>query len=69
MARNTEPANLGPAELKIQTDKAILVVLEADEEEHWIPRSVLSDENECTELGESGDLWVASWFADKEGLR
>jgi len=66
----SESANLGPAEPIRQTDKALLVRLEADGEEHWIPLSVIDDDSECYSMKSgAGDLIVAAWFADREGLR
>ena len=66
----SESANLGPAEPIRQTDKALLVRLEADGEEHWIPLSVIDDDSECYSMKSgAGDLIGAAWFADREGLR
>ena len=66
----SESANLGPAEPIRQTDKALLVRLEADGEEHWIPLSVIDDDSECYSMKSgAGDLIVAAWFADREGLQ
>lgn len=61
--------NLGPAEPLRQTDKALLVRLDLDGEERWVPQSVIDDDSECYSLKSgAGDLIVAEWWAKKEGL-
>jgi hypothetical protein len=61
--------NLGNAAPKRETAKALLVWLESDGEEHWIPKSVIRDESECYSMKSGdGDLIVEDWFAEKEGL-
>lgn len=35
---------------------------------HWIPRSVVADESEVTEKGETGEICVRTWYAEKEDL-
>lgn len=35
----------------------------------WIPRSVIDTDNSVElQLGESGEMFVAAWFAEQEGL-
>ena len=64
-----QEAILGEATPLRQTDKALLVRLESDLEEHWIPQSVISDDSECySMLSGPGTLIVQRWFAEKEGL-
>jgi hypothetical protein len=66
----SETANLGPAEPIRETDKALLVRLDSDGEEHWMPKSVIDDDSECYSMKSgAGDLIVAAWFAAREGLR
>lgn len=64
-------------ELQVQltgeSEKAICVTLDHhnDDEEHWIPKSVLShSEREMNDwtVGDSVALRVAQWFIDKEEL-
>ena len=51
-----------------ETPRAILVQL-ATGDEHWIPKSVIDDESEVFDSDhQEGDLIVAAWFAEKEGL-
>lgn len=60
--------NLGYAELVNETTLAILVKTEAEDEEFWVPKSVISDDSEVysTKSGE-GDLIVHRWWAVKNG--
>ena len=61
--------NLGHATPQRQTAKALLVLLELDACEHWIPQSVIDADSECYSVkGGAGGLIVARWFTDKEGL-
>jgi hypothetical protein len=63
------PINLGPAEPLRETERALLVVLESDGSERWVPKSVIDDDSECySTRGGAGDLIVAQWWAEKEGL-
>jgi len=48
-------------------EKAVLVELESGGE-HWIPKSVLHDDSEVWKNGQSGDVVVKTWWAEKEGL-
>lgn len=49
-----------------ETDAALLCLVEG--KEVWIPKSVIDDDSEVWEEGQSGDLVVHEWFATKEGL-
>lgn len=60
---------LGFAQVRRETDKAILVYLEDEGEERWIPKSVIHDNSEVYSLATSeGTLVVQTWWAEKEGL-
>lgn len=57
------------------TDRAILVRFNARDKhdehgcrEHWVPQSVITDDSEVWELGQTGTLVVRAWFAKREGL-
>lgn len=56
-------------EVIAETDGALRV--KSDElGERWLPRSVIDEESEIdrdSEQGDTGDLVVKEWFADKEG--
>lgn len=58
------------AEVKAVTAKAALIELKSNNDEIWIPLSVLaSDDAEEIYRGEKDiELRVHDWFADKEGL-
>jgi hypothetical protein len=47
-----------------ETDLALLCVV--DGEEIWIPKSVIDNDSEVQEEGDSGVLSVKEWFARKE---
>jgi hypothetical protein len=51
--------------IKKETELAILVETD-DGDEHWIPKSVV-DGLDLSE-GDSGEIEVQDWFAEKEGL-
>lgn len=53
------------ATVKKETAKAILIET-AEGEEQWIPKSVITDLS--LDEGESGEIEVADWFAEKECL-
>jgi len=64
-----EPARLGKARPVRETAKALLVYLESDGEEHWIPKSVIHDDSEVYSMkAGDGELIVEGWWAEKEGL-
>jgi len=50
-------------ECKHVTDQAALLIIDGDEV--WLPLSVVED---APEVGDSGLIDVAEWFALKEGL-
>lgn len=49
------------------TAKAMRVRLE-DGRELWIPKSVVHEDSEVYGNGHQGELVVARWFAEKEGI-
>lgn len=60
--------NMGAAERKSSSDKALLVYIEKLGSEVWVPKSVIHDGSEVYEGGDGeGDLVVKSWWAEKEG--
>jgi hypothetical protein len=60
-------ARITDARVIRETDKALLVEVEGHEV--WCPKSVIDDDSEVfsAKHGE-GELVVASWWAEKEGL-
>lgn len=62
-------SNLGPAEPMRETRGALLVILELDGVQRWIPKSVIDNDSECYSVKSGpGDLIVSGWWAKKEGL-
>lgn len=49
-----------------ETSKAILVAF--DDRVLWIPKSVVHDNSEVWAQDTTGDLVVARWWAEKEGV-
>lgn len=52
--------------VKAETDKAILCVI--GEDEHWVPKSQLSEDSEVYAKGTEGKLVVSEWLAKTKGL-
>lgn len=71
MSYGNDAVSLGPGEVIRDTGKALLVRLEDhDDRELWIPHSVVHDDSEVFdgERNKSGEVFVKSWWAEKEGL-
>ena len=49
-----------------KTVKAVLIEIDGDEQ--WVPRSTLDNDDDLDVHGGPGTLYVAEWFAIKEGL-
>ena len=49
------------------TAKALLVELDGGEEV-WVPKSVIDEDSEVFEPGNTGTLILAQWFCEKNGL-
>lgn len=35
---------------------------------HWIPRSVIADESDVTDQGDVGEIFVRTWYAERNDL-
>ena len=55
------------AECVHETEKAIFVEASVFDEPVSIPKSVIHDESEVWKDGQTGDLVVKMWFAEKKG--
>jgi hypothetical protein len=58
------------AKLKAKTDKAILVYVHDFDEDYWIPSGQVHDNSEIydgCDVGETGNIVVTSWIAEKKG--
>ena len=49
-----------------ETDAALLVSI--DGEEHWIPKSQITDDSEVWKQGDVGTLVITEWIAQEKGL-
>jgi hypothetical protein len=55
------------ARCKVETDKALLCVLETGDE-LWVPKSLVAPDSQVTGRGDEGELAVPLWFCEKEGV-
>lgn len=55
------------AEVLRETDLALLLLLD-DDDEHWVPKSVIEDADDITTGDTDLEVQVAEWFCEKEGL-
>lgn len=62
-----EYESIGEVEIISESAKA-LKVKRKDGKIAWLPKSVVSDESEASSTGDKGELFVAKWFYEKEGL-
>jgi hypothetical protein len=64
-------AMLGWARVIADTDKAVLCELDEIGGEQWVPRSVIHEDSQIErddEKDAEGELIVAAWWAEREGL-
>lgn len=66
MADFTDKASFEDVVCKKATDKALLVSINGDD--YWVPQSQVDDDSEVYREGDSGELVVSEWWAEKEGL-
>lgn len=50
-----------------ETEKAVLVRL-TDDEEYWVPKSVIGEDSEVQGHNDRGVLVVADWFVKRKGM-
>lgn len=63
----SETVRIEDCEIIKATPKAVLVRI-GGEIEKWIPQSQIDDDSEVWKEGDTGDLVIKAWFAEKEGL-
>ncbi len=51
-----------------QTDKAVLVQFVIEEEELWVPWSVIEDNDEGFTNKYTGKIYIAEWWVQTQGL-
>lgn len=61
-----DPVTIAGAVCVVQREQAIQVLIEG--ERHWIPQSVVHEDSEVWQHGQTGKLIVHKWFARREGL-
>lgn len=62
---NSVNKNIKP--VRADSTRYNLCVLRAEEEEYWIPKSVIDDDSDVWEKGDEGDCVIKEWFAEKQG--
>jgi hypothetical protein len=62
-----ETAYFEVTEVKVETDRALLVVFENGAEE-WIPKSQIRDDSQVNEKGDAGELAIPVWLAEEKNL-
>jgi hypothetical protein len=60
--------SLGTARCHYATPLALKVFLNDLHRVIWVPRSVIHDDSEVWQLGDSGDLCVHQWWAEESGF-
>ena len=50
------------------TGQSLIVVLEEDHDEHIIPKSQIHADSDIHETGDSGNLIITKWLAEKRGI-
>ncbi len=67
MARSkVEYESFDDCEARKETSKAFLVYIPDHDKEVWVPKSVIGDESDLHEEGDTGTLYVEGWFVEKE---
>jgi hypothetical protein len=66
MAEFKEKATFEDVVVEVETTDAILCVI--DGKKHWIPKSQIDDDSEVWKEGDSGDLVISEWIANKKEL-
>lgn len=66
MKNDDETFEVDDCEAIHETEKAVLIKL--DDEEWWVPRSVICEDSEVANSGDEGTLTIKRWWAEKQGL-
>lgn len=61
-----EGVRVGQAESIRETEKAVLIKIE-DEQEVWVPKSQIHDDSDVWKDGQKGTLVVSQWYAEQKG--
>ena len=52
----------------LETDRAIAITVEDDDDPIWIPKSQISEDSAVQGKGDKGTLIIPRWLADAKGL-
>ena len=66
--KDQDYVSLGNVTVLRTTEKALLCRIEDDDREVWVPLSQIAEESDVSDEGDEGELLVASWWAEREGL-
>lgn len=67
MPSSREEEEFEVTEVKVATDKALLVVLDTGDEV-WMPLSQLLEGSEVEEVGDTGKIVIPRWLAEEKEL-
>lgn len=62
------PYRIENAFVKAETEKALLIEAEEFDDDTWIPQSQVHDDSEIWKEGQTSDLVIKDWIAEKLGL-
>ena len=63
-----EPVEVEVEKVIAETDKAIGIIVDEDDEPTWIPKSQIADESEVQAKGDHGTMIIPRWLAEEKGL-
>jgi len=63
-----DPECIGVGKCLSQTEKAVRIHLDDENTPRWIPKSVLHDDSEVYQTGDTGKVIVKQWWAEKNGF-
>lgn len=66
-SQNDDPVTVSDLTLHVETDAALGVIADGEEDVIWLPKSQL-EEHTLTEIGSKGMAVMPQWLADKKGL-
>lgn len=54
--------------IRHQTPKAVLIKVDGEIEERWVPWSQVEDNGEPFKTGYIGPMYLSKWFCEKSGI-
>lgn len=67
---SNDPCTLGDGRVLREAKSGLALLISVENEEIWVPKSILHDESdidETSEVGDEGDVVVPEWWAEQEG--